>query len=181
MPTQPATAGTLTRETSAYLNRELSWIDFNARVLALSRDPAQALLERVKFCAIFASNLDEFFGVRIAGIQDQVAAGVTQQSIDGVLPGDQLRIVTETIRALTVKHAASFADLVPQLRAAGVIIASWDELSEDDQAALTVVFEEGIFPVLTPLAVVITGGLVTSTITSLLFIPIILNRLKERI
>ena len=153
MPTQPATAGTLTRETSAYLNRELSWIDFNARVLALSRDPAQALLERVKFCAIFASNLDEFFGVRIAGIQDQVAAGVTQQSIDGVLPGDQLRIVTETIRALTVKHAASFADLVPQLRAAGVIIASWDELNEVDQAALTVVFEEGIFPVLTPLAV----------------------------
>lgn len=153
MPTQPATAGTLTRETSAYLNRELSWIDFNARVLALSRDPAQALLERVKFCAIFASNLDEFFGVRIAGIQDQVAAGVTQQSIDGVLPGDQLRIVTETIRALTVKHAASFADLVPQLRAAGVIIASWDELNEADQAALTVVFEEGIFPVLTPLAV----------------------------
>ena len=153
MPTQPATAGTLTRETSAYLNRELSWIDFNARVLALSRDPAQALLERVKFCAIFASNLDEFFGVRIAGIQDQVAAGVTQQSIDGVLPSDQLRIVTETIRALTVKHAASFANLVPQLRAAGVIIASWDELSEADQAALTVVFEEGIFPVLTPLAV----------------------------
>jgi polyphosphate kinase len=153
VPTQPATAGTLTRETSAYLNRELSWIDFNDRVLALSRDPAQALLERVKFCAIFASNLDEFFGVRIAGIQDQVAAGVTQQSIDGVLPGDQLRIVTETIRALTVKHAASFADLVPQLRAAGVIIASWDELNEADQAALTVVFEEGIFPVLTPLAV----------------------------
>ena len=136
-----------------YLNRELSWIDFNARVLALSRDPGQALLERLKFCAIFASNLDEFFSVRIAGIQDQVAAGVTQESIDGVRPVEQLRIVTETIRALTVNHAASFSDLVPQLRAAGVMISRWDELNEHDQAALTVVFGEGIFPVLTPLAV----------------------------
>ena len=153
MPTQPATAGTLTSETSAYLNRELSWIDFNARVLALSQDLDQALLERLKFCAIFASNLDEFFGVRIAGIQDQVAAGVTQQSIDGVRPSDQLRIVTESIRSLTVKHAESFAELVPQLRAAGVVIARWDELNERDRAALTVVFQEGIFPVLTPLAV----------------------------
>ncbi len=153
MPTQPATAGTLTGDTSVYLNRELSWIDFNARVLALSRDPGQALLERLKFCAIFASNLDEFFGVRIAGIQDQVAAGVTQQSIDGIRPSDQLRIVTESIRTLTVKHAESFANLVPQLRAAGVVIARWEELNEHDQAALNVVFEEGIFPVLTPLAV----------------------------
>lgn len=153
MPNQPATAGTLTRESSLYLNRELSWIDFNARVLAMSRDSHQALLERLKFCAIFASNLDEFFGVRIAGIQDQVAAGVTQQSIDGVRPSEQLRIVTESIRTLTVKHAESFAHLVPQLRVAGVVIARWDELNEHDQAALTVVFEEGIFPVLTPLAV----------------------------
>src|SRR3982074_3747952 len=82
---------------SRYLNRELSWLDFNARVLALAEDPDVPVLERAKFCAIFSQNLDEFFQVRVAGLKDQLAAGLGPPAADGVSPLDQLRAIRERV------------------------------------------------------------------------------------
>jgi polyphosphate kinase len=136
------------------LNRELSWLDFNDRVLALAEDPAQPLLERAKFCAIFSTNLDEFFQVRVAGLKDQVEAGVTTPSPDGRSPIRQLLEIRERVEASAARQDAVFLDqLVPGLAAAGVAIVSWDELDKDERKALGEEFLERMFPVLTPLAV----------------------------
>lgn len=137
-----------------YLNRELSWLDFNARVLALGTDPTSPLLERVKFCAIFAGNLDEFYEVRIAGLKDMAAAGIASQSMDGLRPREQLRVIASEVRELAGAHASLFSEtLMPMLAASGMAIVSWPELDSTDQAQLSSIFADGIFPVLTPLAV----------------------------
>jgi len=139
---------------SRYLNRELSWLDFNARVLALAEDPATPLLERVKFCAIFSSNLDEFFYVRVAGLKDQLAAGLGATAPDGLSPVDQLEAVRSRVEELVDRLAHTLAaEIVPALAEAGVCLVDWDALDKSDRAALATVFEERIFPVLTPLAV----------------------------
>src|SRR3954469_13864520 len=91
-----------------YINRELSWLDFNSRVLALAEDPATPLLERAKFCAIFASNLDEFFYVRVAGLKDQAAAGVAASGPDGLSPSGQLEAIRERVDGLLKRQAAAF-------------------------------------------------------------------------
>jgi polyphosphate kinase len=153
MSRSPANAGSLVGASSKYINRELSWLDFNARVISIARDVTQPLLERAKFCAIFASNLDEFFEVRVAGIKDQVAAGLTHQSMDGLRPDEQLSAITSAVSVLVQRQTETFASLLPKLAEAGVSIASWSDLSETDRLELSVVFHEGIFPVLTPLAV----------------------------
>jgi len=139
---------------SRYLNRELSWLDFNARVLALAEDPATPLLERVKFCAIFSSNLDEFFYVRVAGLKDQLAAGLGATAPDGLSPVDQLEAVRRRVEELVDRLAHTLAaEIVPALAETGVCLVDWDALDKSDRAALATVFEERIFPVLTPLAV----------------------------
>jgi polyphosphate kinase len=154
MPRRTATAGSLTERTSRYLNRELSWLDFNGRVLALAMDPTVALLERVKFCSIFASNLDEFFEVRVAGIKDQIEANVDQRSLDGLRPWAQLAILRSAVRDLTGRHDSLFLnDLLPELSSVGISIVKHADLSEVDRTALEKIFMEGVFPVLTPLAV----------------------------
>ena len=108
-----------------YLNRELSWLDFNARVLALGTDPTSPLLERVKFCAIFAGNLDEFYEVRIAGLKDMAAAGIASQSMDGLRPREQLRVIASEVRELAGAHASLFSEtLMPMLAASGMAIVS---------------------------------------------------------
>ncbi|HYI62428.1 MAG TPA: RNA degradosome polyphosphate kinase [Acidimicrobiales bacterium] len=137
-----------------FLNRELSWLDFNERVLALADDPSIAALERAKFLAIFSQNLDEFFQVRVAGLLDQVAAGIRLRGYDGRTPAEQLREVTARTRTLVDREERLFLEkVVPELGARGVVLSSWEELDDDDRAHMVRVFEDRIFPVLTPLAV----------------------------
>jgi polyphosphate kinase len=136
------------------LNRELAWLDFNARVLALADDPQVPLLERAKFLAIFSSNLDEFFQVRVAGLKDQVAAGITASSPDGRSPQQQLAEIRDRVEALAHEQERIFLDgVVPGLAEHGIVFSSWSELDDEDVKHLDAVFEERIFPVLTPLAV----------------------------
>ncbi len=137
-----------------FINRELSWLDFNARVLALAEDPHFPLLERAKFCAIFSQNLDEFFQVRVAGMKDQVAAGLSSTTPDGATPAQQLLDIRDRVEGLTARQEEVFLrHLVPALADVGIVFSGWDELDEDDRKYLDGVFEERVFPVLTPLAV----------------------------
>ncbi|HET8621224.1 MAG TPA: hypothetical protein VFM27_19790, partial [Acidimicrobiales bacterium] len=137
-----------------YRNRELSWLDFNERVLTLADDERVPLLERAKFIAIFCQNLDEFFQVRVAALKDQVAAGVASTSPDGRTPAQQLLDIRDRLDVLLPRLAACFLDRVaPELAAAGIKLSSWSDLDEDDEKFLVETFEERIFPVLTPLAV----------------------------
>src|SRR5690606_5252437 len=117
-----------------YRNRELSWLDFNACVLALAEDPDMPLLERAKFLAIFGQNLDEFFQVRVAGLKDQVAAGVGGSSPDGRTAGQQLLDIRDRLDVLLPRMQAAFLDQVaPALAAAGIKLSSWADLDEDDE------------------------------------------------
>ncbi|HEV7199961.1 MAG TPA: RNA degradosome polyphosphate kinase, partial [Candidatus Limnocylindria bacterium] len=137
-----------------YLNRELSTLQFNERVLALAEDPAAPLLERAKFAAIFAGNMDEFYQVRVAGLKRQVAAGTVSTSPDGLTAAQQLAKIDRRVRKLATRHARLFAeDILPGLAAAGVPIVRWAELDDEARAELGETFTDQIFPVLTPLAV----------------------------
>ena len=137
-----------------FINRELSWLDFAARLLDLVADDRLPLLERVKFLCIFSEGLDEFFQVRVAGLEDQVAAGLRTRSPDGMGPSEQLTAITERATELVARHSGYFLDRIgPALTAAGVVLSDWHTLDEQDRAHLGEVFERGIFPVLTPLAV----------------------------
>jgi polyphosphate kinase len=136
------------------LNRELSWLDFNDRVLSLAAEPGIPLLERAKFCAICSSNLDEFFQVRVAALRDQVAAGIEDPSPDGRTPLQQLVAISATVEALVARQEKVLVDdLLPALDAAGVSIVPWASLTADDRSAMSTFYDERIFPVLTPLAV----------------------------
>jgi polyphosphate kinase len=137
-----------------YLNRELSTIDFNARVLALAEDREMPLLERAKFLAIFASNMDEFFQVRVAGLKQQAEAGIRTRSSDGLTPREQLSTIAAKVVPLAERHAHMFAeDVMPALDSAGVKVMRWAELEDKQREELNQLFREKIFPVLTPLAV----------------------------
>ena len=139
---------------SRFLNRELSWLDFNARVLELAADPSVPLLERAKFCAIFSQNLDEFFQVRVAGLVDQVVAGLGRTSPDGLSPSETLKRVAVRVGELVDRLEHLFlTEIVPALAEVGIVFSSWDELDDDDRKYLVQEFESRIFPVLTPLAV----------------------------
>jgi len=137
-----------------YLNRELSWLDFNSRVLALAEDPSLPLLERAKFLAIFASNLDEFYMVRVAGLKRRDETGLSVRSADGLSPREQLRMVAQRTQEMSQRHARVFLDDVqPALEAEGVAIAEWSDLDSASRARLSEYFRDQVFPVLTPLAV----------------------------
>ena len=140
--------------TDRLFNRELSWLAFNDRVLALAAESGIPLLERVKFIAIASSNLDEFFQVRVAALKDQVAVGLTVRSADGLTPAEQLEAIADSVTTMVARQEAMWRDtLVPALADAGVSVLGWDDLDTDDRLELTEVFERRIFPVLTPLAV----------------------------
>jgi polyphosphate kinase len=142
------------RDRVVHLNRELSWLQFDERVLALAEDPELPILERAKFLAIFSSNLDEFFQVRVAGLLEQVVAGVTGSGADGMAPADQLRAIDEYVSVLSHRQADLFRDeIVPELERQGIGLSDWDALDDDDRDHLVAIFEEQVFPVLTPLAV----------------------------
>jgi len=136
-----------------YLNRELSLLDFQERVLALAEDTAMPLLERAKFLAIFSGNIDEFFQVRVAGLKDQVAAGLGSAGADGMTPAETLGTIRERLTRLVARQSDAFlAGVVPALADSGVCICDWDTLAASDEKHLQAVFDD-IFPVLTPLAV----------------------------
>ncbi|GAC1597587.1 MAG: polyphosphate kinase 1 [Acidimicrobiales bacterium] len=136
------------------LNRELSRLDYYARVLSQAADDRIPLLERAKFVAFFSSYLDELFQVQVAGLKDQVAAGLGVTSPDGLSPIEQLRLISDRVTELVDRQSELFvADLVPALAAAGIRFSSYDELVPEDLAYLDGVFEHRIYPVLTPLAV----------------------------
>ena len=140
--------------THRYLNRELSWLDFNSRVLDLATEPGIPLLERAKFCAIFSSNLDEFFQVRVAALRDQVAAGIDKPTADGRTPLQQLTEISERVPEMVARQESIFLDqLVPELAEAGITILDMDEWTSADHEYLAQYFDERIYPVLTPLAV----------------------------
>ena len=137
-----------------YLNRELSWLDFNSRVLALAADTSLPLLERAKFLAIFASNLDEFYMVRVAGLKRRDEMGLSVRSADGLTPREQLARIGEQTQRIATRHAREFLDSVrPALAQEGIYIVTWADLDQAERERLSTYFTEQVFPVLTPLAV----------------------------
>jgi polyphosphate kinase len=137
-----------------YLNREISWLQFNDRVLSLAADPGTPLLERLRFLSIFATNLDEFYMVRVSGLREQVEAGVATRGSDGWTPTETLEAISKYIGPATETHTRCFLeDVVPALEAAGIHLAEVDQLERQDREYLGEYFQDQVFPVLTPLAV----------------------------
>ncbi len=137
-----------------YLDRELSWLAFNQRVLELAEDPDLPVLERANFLAIFASNLDEFFMVRVAGLKRRILTGLAVPTNVGRSPVDVLSDISRAAHVLQERHAMAYQNLVrPALADAGIEIVSWDALDEEERCSLREYFSKQIFPVLMPLAV----------------------------
>jgi polyphosphate kinase len=141
------------RDSSLYFNRELSWIEFNRRVLEEAEDPNHPLLERVKFLSIFSSNLDEFFMIRVSGLKDQVAAGVTNTPPDGMTPGEQLAEIRSRVLPLMQEQRRYFyEEILPALSAAGIQLLRCSQVGPEACGRLGDYFHAEILPVLTPLA-----------------------------
>ena len=136
-----------------FINRELSWLAFNQRVLEEAYNRDHPLLERLRFLSISSGNLDEFYTVRVAGLKTQVALGVTTRSPDGLTPAQQLDAINRTAGQLMVDQQACWRAMQPELRAEGIAVIGPEELSEDDKAWLDTTFMETIFPIITPLAI----------------------------
>jgi polyphosphate kinase len=137
-----------------FLNRELSWLDFNARVLELAADPEVPLLERVKFSSIFSSNLDEFFMVRVAGLLRQSSAGLSMRSVDGMTPRETLSAIRERVLELAARQSDIWLDeLRPALAAEGIVVSTCAECTDEELSELAGFFDRELYPVLTPLAV----------------------------
>src|SRR4051812_27358252 len=139
---------------SLYLNRELSWLEFNRRVLEEAQDPSVPLLERLKFLAIFSSNLDEFFMVRVGGLQQKVQAGIDRGSGgDRMPPSEQLAKIGETVRGLAAERYRCLASVCRELARRGIVLRGLKDLTADDRRHLRDLFRGQFFPVLTPLAI----------------------------
>jgi polyphosphate kinase len=140
--------------TELYVNRELSWLDFNERVLELAEDEGVPLLERVKFLAIYAGNLDEFYMVRVAGLHDQVDAGIDARGPDGLSPSETIERIAERTRELARRHAAQWERVIcPALADEGIRVIDCESCDPGELARIDAIFAEQVFPVLTPLAV----------------------------
>jgi polyphosphate kinase len=138
---------------SRFLNRELSWLDFNERVLALAEDDSRPALERAKFLAIFSRNLDEFFQIRVSGLREQAIAGVPGSPC-GMSPREQLDAIRDRVQELVSRQTRIFEqDVRLQLKKGGIRIVDWHDLKKTQREELRKVFDERVFPVLTPLAV----------------------------
>jgi polyphosphate kinase len=137
-----------------YINRELSWLEFNARVLHEAFDPRNRLLERVKFLAIFNTNLDEFYMVRVAGLRRQIAAGVQHTAADGMTPAEQLAAITQRVGELVeLQRKCLYEVLLPELEQHGIKLVWMEDLNPEEWLIVDQFFESQVFPVLTPLAV----------------------------
>ncbi len=153
MTTAPETSAPADVE-DRFLDRELSWLHFNTRVLELAEDDTLPLLERARFLQIFSSNLDEFFMVRVAGLKRRIAAGVAVRAASGLMPREVLEQIWSTTGALMQRQSALFRDeIVPALAKEDIEILRWSELSREEQKQMKREFKERLFPVLTPLAV----------------------------
>ncbi len=154
---EPAGTARVTEDVSdpaLYINRELSWLDFNDRVLQLAEDDRVPLLERVKFCAIYTTNLDEYYMVRVAGLHDQIDAGVENPTQDGLIPSQTIALIREHVLRQGRRLADCFEGrLRPELAAQGIRIVSVADLDERQREQLARHFQRAIFPALTPLAV----------------------------
>jgi polyphosphate kinase len=149
---EAAAGGTLPQD--RFLDREASWLDFNARVLALAADKSVPLLERVRYLAIFSSNLDEFFMVRVAGLRRRLATGIAIHAPSGLEPREQLAMIFSRSRDLVSEQVAIFhADILPALTDVGIQLLRWRDLTADEREASRQWFTERVYPVLTPLAV----------------------------
>jgi polyphosphate kinase len=141
-------------EPDHYINRELSWLDFNQRVLALTGRPDFPLLEKAKFLAIWASNMDEFFQVRVAGLKEQLAHGIRSTAPDGLTPGQQLAAIRKEVIAQYEQISKRFlVDVAPALSAEGIVFSDYSSIDDEDREFLDTQFRELVFPVVTPLAV----------------------------
>ena len=137
-----------------YFNRELSWLDFNQRVLELAEDPQVPLLERVRFCGIYASNLDEFYMVRVAGLFDQLDAGIDARGPDGLTPSEQIDQIQAAVLELDDRLHACFGGMIrPALEEHGIRLVSLDRASEAERREIDARFHEQVFPALTPLVI----------------------------
>jgi len=151
---EPERLPVLAPVSSRYINRELSRLDFDERVLAMAEDPKLPLLERVRFLSIFSQNLDDFFQVRVAGLKEQVLAAVAVASPDGMSPPEQLKAIRTRVEGLIRRQVGLFnRDLVPALAQSGIELVRGEEVGKRELTQLHTVFREQIFPVLTPLAV----------------------------
>jgi polyphosphate kinase len=150
---RPVEAPPAPTELSAYINRELSWLEFNRRVLEEALDERHPLLERVKFLSIFSTNLDEFFMIRVAGIKQQVAAGVTVSAPDGMTPAEQLIAIRRVVTAQKeLARRCWLDDILPKLHEMGIHLLDYADLTAEQRAMCKAYFEREVFPVLTPLA-----------------------------
>jgi polyphosphate kinase len=141
-------------DASLYFNRELSWLDFNDRVLQLAEDSSVPLLERVKFAAIWESNLDEEFMVRVANLQDLVEAGTQARGTAGMTPSEVLAAIRDVVLAQRERAGRTFErELRPALAEHGIRILTPEQASEEERAELDQLFERQVFPVLTPLVI----------------------------
>ena len=139
---------------SLYFNRELSWLDFNQRVLELAEDESVPLLERLRFCAIYASNLDEFFMVRVAGLFDQVDAGIDARGPDGLSPGEQIDAIQTRVLALDRRLQRCFEGVLrPRLEENGIRVLTLSTASEAERREIDARFHDQVFPALTPLVI----------------------------
>ncbi|MDJ0894302.1 MAG: RNA degradosome polyphosphate kinase [Alphaproteobacteria bacterium] len=148
------TAPAISMETpQRFINRELSWLEFNKRVMEEAQNKNHPLLERLRFLSISSSNLDEFFMVRVAGLRGQIDAGVTNQSVDGLTPAEQLREVNIATRALMTEQQKCLVSLDRELREAGIALLQIGELSKAERKWLSDYFDRELMPVLTPVAI----------------------------
>jgi polyphosphate kinase len=153
-PPEPVEAPHVDLPADRFLDRELSWLAFNERVLELAEDDTLPLLERVRYTAIFASNLDEFFMVRVAGLKRRIATGLAMTAASGLEPREVLDAIANRAAVLMARHADLFASVLrPALADESIHLVTWDSLSDNEKQRLHDIFDERVFPVLTPLAV----------------------------
>jgi len=140
------------KESTLYLNRELTWLAFNQRVLHEAEDPRNPLLERVKFIAIVSNNLDEFYMKRIGGLKQQVAAGYKEPTVDGRTPQQQIRESNKVVREIQARQSEIWRALKKELKREDIDLVCYKDLTESEQGSMRKAFQERVLPLLTPLA-----------------------------